>query len=274
MATLSNTTMTLLDWAKNQSPDGTISTVIELLSQKNQILDDMLWMEGNLATGHRTTQRTGLPTSYWRKINAGVPASTSTEVQVDEGTGMLEAYNEVDQALANLGGNPNQVRFNKAKSHMEGMSQEMAATLFYGASTAPEEFVGLSPRYNDLSASNGENIIDAGGTGSDNSSIWLIGWGDETVSGIFPKGSNAGLTHRDLGEVTIENANGVTGDRMEAYRDHFKWDAGIALSDWRYCVRIANIDISVLVGDPAAATTDLIDLMVSAIHAVPDIGSA
>ena len=54
---------------------------------------------------------------------------------------------------------------------------------------------------------------------------------------------------------------------MQAYREHFKWQMGIALRDWRYCVRIPNIDISNLVGKTSAA--DLIELMISAIHCIP-----
>jgi hypothetical protein len=38
-----------------------LMTIVEMLSQVNEILDDMLWVEGNLPTGHKTTVRTGLP---------------------------------------------------------------------------------------------------------------------------------------------------------------------------------------------------------------------
>jgi hypothetical protein len=141
------------------------------------------------------------------------------------------------------------------------MNQEFAATLFYGdESTAPEEFTGLAPRYNSLSAANGDNIIAGGGSGSDNASIWLICWSPQTIHGIIPKGSKAGIQQRDLGEVTIEDADGSNG-RMQAFRTHYRWDVGLTVRDWRYAVRIANIDRSELLVAATGSSADLNDLM-------------
>ena len=92
MATLASGALTLADWAKRLDPDGKVPVVAELLSQSNEILEDAVFMEGNLPTGHRTVIRTGLPTAYWRSINQGIPTSKSTTVQVDESVGMLESY--------------------------------------------------------------------------------------------------------------------------------------------------------------------------------------
>jgi hypothetical protein len=151
------------------------------------------------------------------------------------------------------------------------MNQEMASTVFYGnQGLAPEEFTGLSIRYSSTSAANGQNIISGSGAGADNSSIWLVCWGAQTVHGIFPKGSKAGLIHEDLGEVTVETSSGIAGTRMRAFQDHWQWKCGLALKDWRYSVRIPNIDISNLVAKSSAA--DLIELMIKAIHRIPSMG--
>lgn len=270
MAALSTTMPTLLDMAKAVEPDGKIAKVAELLSQTNELLDDMVWVQGNLPTGHRTTVRTGLPTVAWRLINAGTLPSKSTRAQIDEQCGMLDAWGEVDCALAELNGNTAEWRLSEAMAFIEAMNQEMAQTLFYGNSgTAPEEFTGLSIRYSSLSAANARCIVNGGGSQSDNSSIWLIVWGPNTVHGIVPKGSTAGLSHEDKGKVTTENAAGVTGARMDVYRDHWEWKAGLALRDWRYACRIANIDISNLVAESSNA--DLIKLMTKATHRVQDL---
>lgn len=265
MATLAANVLTLADWAKRLDPDGKTSDIVELLSQTNDILPDMMWMEGNLPTGHRTTVRTGLPTPAWRLLNQGVQPSKSTSAQIDEACGMLEAWSEVDKDLAMLNGNTSSFRLSEAQAFVEAMNQEFAQTLFYGNSgTAPEEFTGLSARYSSLSAANGQNIVDGGGTGSDNSSIWLVIWGGQTVHGIFPKGSMAGLVHEDIGETTVEVTAGIVGSRMRAYQDRWQWKCGIALKDWRYVVRIPNIDISNLIAKSSAA--DLFDLMIKALH--------
>jgi hypothetical protein len=270
MATLAANNPTLLDVAKRLDPDGKIASIVEILNATNPVLDDLTFVEGNLPTGHRTTIRTGLPTPTWRKLYGGVQPTKSTTVQVTDSAGMLEAYAEVDKALADLNGNTAAFRLSEDASHIEGMGQKMAQTLFYGnEGTEPEAFTGLAPRYNLKSAENGDNIIDAGGTGSDNTSIWLCVWGNQTGHGIYPKGSLGGLQMSDKGQVTVENVDGA-GGRMEAYRTHYRWDAGLTIRDWRYFVRIANVDLSDL--DTIANTKNIINWMIQASERIPELG--
>jgi hypothetical protein len=272
MAVLSTSALTLADIAKRLDPNGKPARIIELLSQRNDVLTDMVWVEGNLPTGMRTTVRTGLPAVAWRLLNQGVAPSKSVTAQMDEQCGMLEAYSEVDKDLAELNGNTAEYRLQEAKAFLEAMNQEFTQTLFYGnAGVAPEEFTGLAARYSTLNPNtpSSQNVLSGGGTGSDNSSIYLIVWSDSTVHGIYPKGSQAGLVHEDIGLTTVEVSTGVGGNRMRAYLDRWQWKCGIALRDWRYVVRIANIDISNLVSKTSAA--DLIELMIRALHRIPNL---
>ena len=270
MAALAANNPTLLDVAKRLDPDGKIAAIVEILNATDPVLDDLTFVEGNLPTGHRTTIRTGLPTPTWRKLYGGVQPTKSTTVQVTDSCGMLEAYAEVDKALADLNGNTAAFRLSEDAAHIEAMGQEMASTLFYGnEGTEPEAFTGLAPRYNSKSAQNADNIIDAGGTGSDNTSIWLCVWGPQTGFGIYPKGSTAGLQMTDKGQVTVENVDG-NGGRMEAYRTHYRWDAGLTIRDWRYFVRIANIDVSDL--DTVSNTKNIINWMIQASERIPELG--
>jgi hypothetical protein len=270
MATLGNNVRTLQDWAKDLDPDGSVAAVIEMMSKHDPILEDMFWREGNLPTGDRITTRVGLPTVYWRSINQGIPPSKSKKTQATEGVGMLEAWSETDQELAELGGHINEARASESKSFIEAMTQEHSSTLFYGnASISPEEFTGLSVRYSSLSANNAQNIVVGGGSDVDNTSIWLIVWGEDTIHGIFPKGSTAGLEHEDLGLVTVEVTAGIAGNRMRAYQDHYRWKTGISLKDWRFVVRIPNIDVSALVAESSAA--NLTKLMIKAVHRIPNL---
>jgi hypothetical protein len=271
MATLAANNPTLIDVSKRLDPDGKIDTIVELLAQSNEVLTDMSWVEGNLPTGHKTTVRTGLPTPTWRKLYGGVQPTKSTTAQITDSCGMLEAYAEVDKALADLNGNSAAFRLSEDAAHIEAMAQEHAQTLFYGnEGSEPEAFTGLAPRYNSLSAQNTDNIIDAfSGSGGDLTSIWLCVWGPQTGFGIYPKGSQGGLQMSDKGQVTIENVDG-SGGRMEGYRTHYRWDAGLVVRDWRYFVRIANIDISEL--GTIANTKNLINWMVQATERVPSFG--
>ncbi len=275
MAALSTQFPTLLDLAKISDPDGKIATVVEILNQENAILEDMVWLEGNLPTGHRTTIRTGIPAPTWRKLYSGVQPNKSTTIQVTDNCGMLEAYAEVDKALADLNGNSAQWRLSEDRAHIEGMYQELASTLIFGNDSVDEaEFTGLAARFNSTTAANAENIIVGGSAGgqTDNNSIWLVAWGPNTVHGIIPKGSKAGLQVTDKGQVTIEDASGGSNTgRMEAYRTHYRWDCGLSVRDWRYVVRIPNIDKSLL-ATSVGSGADLPDLMYQAMRRLPSMG--
>ena len=270
MATLTNTNPTLADLTSRMTASGEIDpNIVEMLKETNEILDDMTVIEANGFTEHKTTIRSGLPTGTWRKLNYGVQPEKSRTVSVKDSLGMLETYAEIDAALAKLNGNSAAWRLSEDRAFIEGMNQTMAQTLFYGDSSLdPEKFMGLAPRYSSLSAENGQNIIDAGGTGSDNASIWLAVWGPNTLHSIFPKGSAAGLQSQDLGQQTLTDA---AGGRYEGFRTHYKWDLGLTLRDWRYVVRIANVDVSDLTKN-AGSGADLIDLMTQAVELLPNTG--
>ena len=273
MATLSNSNLTLADWAKRSDPDGRVPIVAELLSQSNEILDDCVFKEGNLPTGERVVIRTGLPGVYWRALNQGIPSTKSTTAQIDEACGILEARSEVDKDLAMLNGNTAQFRLSEDTAFLEAMNQTQAETMFYGnPGTDPKKFLGLAPRYGDLSADNAVNILNAGGSGSDNASVYLVVWGDNTVYCPFPKGSKAGLTHEDLGEQTVYNSDGT---RLQAFATRYQWKNGLVVKDWRYVVRICNIDISDLLGSSSTqastASTALVKLMARALYRIPNM---
>lgn len=266
MATIGNTVLTLADHAKTFGPNNKVARIIEMLAQRNGILEDVMFREGNLPTGHRTTLRNGLPSVFWKNYNMGVPVSKALNITVDEKCGMMEAWSEVDEDLANLEKDVNNFRLSQARAFIQAMGIEMASTMFYGNSALdPEQFDGLTIRYSDaLNANNKRNIINGGGTtNGQQTSIWLIVHGEDTFHGIFPQGSPVGLKHIDKGLQTIDFAGEGLGTRkMVVYQDQFKWHGGIALRDWRYVVRIANID--------TVTYPSLPELLIQALHAVED----
>ena len=259
----------LADLAKNMDPDGKPARIIEMLSQRNPILDDWVMMEGNLPTGERATMRVGLPEPSFRRLNSGVPNTKSSEAQVDFTCAMLEDFSQVDCKLAALSGDVGAYRMRKAKAHVQGFGIKAARTLFYGDETVnPDEFTGLAHYFSDLSAENADNIIDGGGTGSDNMSVWLIAWHEDVCHGIYPKGSMAGLSHEDLGKDVVQDSN---GNNFTAFRDHWMWDLGLALKDWRYVSRGCNIDVSNLTKDASGSSADLNDMLTSMISRVESL---
>lgn len=268
MSTVGKSNPTLADVAARTDKDGKIEMIVEMLKQTNELLEDMTWIEANNGTNHKTTIRSGLPSVTWRLLNYGVQPSKSRSVQIQDTCGMLEGYAEVDKALADLNGNTAAFRMSEDQGFIQAMNHSLASKLVYGnTETDPEQIMGLAPRYSNLSAENGENIISGSGTGSDNTSIWIVTWGPNTCHGIYPKGSKAGLSHKDLGEVTLEDA---AGGYYQGYRTHYKWDCGLTLRDWRATARIANIDVSELAdaGETGFDGANLPNLLIKAYNKV------
>ena len=89
-----------------------------------------------------------------------------------------------------------------------------------------------------------------------------------TVHGIYPKGSSAGLKSEDLGRTTLKDND---GGRFEGYRSHYQWKMGMVVRDWRYIVRVANVELALL--DDPTAQTALYHAMIKARYTTPNPGS-
>lgn len=265
MGILTSTMPTLIDKFSREDRTQKIMKIVELMAKQNDILMDAEYMECNDGSKHKTTMRSGIPEPTWRMFNQGVQPSKSTTVPVLDTTGMMEDYGLVDKALADLSGNEAAFRASENLGKLQGFNNKASRYMFYGnTQTEPQAFLGLSPRYNSLAAESGRNIVDAGGTGSTNTSIWIVTWGELTTHLLYPKGSVAGFQHRNLGEDTVKDD---VGGEFQAYRDHFKWDIGMSVRDWRANVRVANIDVTQLTKD-ASAGADLIDRLITAYYLV------
>jgi hypothetical protein len=258
MATLGSTFFDLIDLYKLQEENRQIATVIELLKENNAFLDDAIAMECNQGVSHRTTIRTGLPTVTWGKFYQGISQDKGTTAQVDDTTGFVEHLSTVDQRLLDISNNPNAVRLSEANAALEAISQEVASKLIYGDDNLnPEQFTGFAPRFADLAAANGGQIVDGGGTGADNTSIWMVTWGDNQCHMLYPSGTQAGVKREDKGDQrTVDGSGNPYYVREELFCQH----AGLSVRDWRYVSRIANIDVSNL----QAGSVDIYALMRSA----------
>lgn len=273
MAVIGAANPTIHDFEQRMDSDRKIAKIVELLNDTNEILTDMTFLEANEGTKHTTTIRTGLPGVTWRLLNYGVAPTKSRTAQVTENTANLEAYAQVDKLLADLHNNVADFRLSEDVAFLEAMNQEMATTTWYGDSSSPEKFVGFAARYDVAPVTDdpdvlGYNVIEGGGSGSDNTSIWLIVWGPNTVHGIFPEGTTSGFQHQDQGEDRVVDAN---GNYYQAYVSHYMWRIGLVVRDWRYVVRIANIDWSAAITATSAA--DLVTLMIRAIERVRSISA-
>ena len=278
MAVQASGVATLMDVLSEMDPGGRQLDIAEVLTQQNPILEDMHWEEGNKVTGHMDGVRTVLPTPSFRALNAGVPVTKAGSTTIEETASLLEDFSQVDRELAILSGNVDQYRLKQARPHVIGMGHKQAQTLFYGnAATNPLEYTGFAPRFNTLSTTTNKaaaNVINAGGSGSALRSIWLVGWGPDSVFGFYPKGTKGGLDHEDATNASGPGEHGfpaatvlqdASGNMYMGYRDHWVWRCGLFVKDWRFVVRIANIDPTALTLTGASGPK-LQDLMIQAVN--------
>lgn len=252
----------LVDILTRTDPNGNISQIIELASLINPIIEDAVYTECNDGTKHQHVIRTGIPEPAWRRYNSGIKQVKTTTAKVVDTTGMSAAYLNVDAALARLNGNEANYRASEMVGVVEGFSQFIARNLFYGSTdTTPDGFMGLSPRFDDPTVASGRQLINAGGTGSTNTSIWFVTWGPRATTLLYPKGSAVGLARKDMGERLAPAPDG--SGEMVVLTDYLTWDIGMAVQDWRGNARICNINVPTLTKD-AASGADLLDLMIDA----------
>ena len=277
MAVIGNTQLTLLDHAKRVDPDGKIgvSTIVEMMNRVNAVTSDMTTIEGNTTTGHLTTLRTGLPAIAWRQLNVGVQRSKSTTKQIHFTAGLLEGMSAVDERLVEMASDGPALRLSEVMPFMEAMGQTIASTIFYGDTRVnPDRFTGLSAYFSNMNAAyqmspdaeqnpsatlpdSGRNVFDAStnsqgetfgtpGNGH-NTSMWLVCWGGQGkgITSFFPKGTNAGIVHKDKGLWLIDDGR-ATSASYWAWIDQYKAQLGLAVEDWRQAARLCNIDVEAL----------------------------
>ena len=252
--------LTLADRFKRTENGKIAAEIIEMMTDTNDVLRDANALQCNDGTSHITTIRTGLPSAVFRTLYGFVPTSKSTTEQVKDTTGMLETYSIIDVDLVEKSENPKTFRLSESSAFIEAMNQKLQETIFYGSiKENAAAFDGLAVRYSKKSNDDkkiGSNIIDAGGTGSDNTSVWFVTWGDLHTSLLYPQGSTAGIQHKDDGILTETSS---TGGKRKVYQNHYKMDVGLSVRDWRSTCRIANISISDLATSNAADIESLLN---------------
>lgn len=267
MATITPGAFTYGEWGLRHDKDGKVSTLVNMLSQANGTIDDMLTVECQSGNAFEYTQVVKLPTPSRRVYNSGVARTQGGVAKLVATCSQYADWATIDKDLAELGGTLSELRTQEVQLHMQGLAQQLASDMFYAnRATDPTQFTGFANIYNTVSSATSaiaKNVIDCGGTGSTNTSLWLINWGPKAIHMIFPKGTMAGMEHRDMGMLPIPDA---VGNEFIAYRDWLSWKIGLAIHDWRQAVRACNIDVSLLNGGSAA---NLITILAKMIHRLP-----
>lgn len=257
---------TLSDLQKQLNPDGSIAAVMETLNESNPIMEDIKWVEGDLPIGNKTTIRASLPSPSIRRINRGTAPTKGTVKQIIDVCMHLEDRSCVDVELLAGKPNPEQYRASEDAAHVEGMGQYVARQFLYGSlDDDPDTFNGIMTRYNTLAGDKGTpgyQVIPAGTAGEDtNASIYFVDWGDQRVTGIYPKGTTVGLKQEDLSEGDVYDADGKP---YRALQTLYSWKVGLAVHNVRSIVRVCNIDMTKLASMTDAQQKKLLDQFIYA----------
>jgi len=257
MATIGNSFRGIIDHYTSTGRNGEVLPVIEALHRANPLMQDAYTIEANDGTGHISRIRTGLGEVAWGQLYKGIIQSKTTSAQVRDTTGFVERMSTIDTRYLDLVKNPAAERLDEANAALEAISQDVQTNFFYAdTATTPERFKGVAARYNSISNGGAASaqIVDGGGTGSDNTSIWIVGWGPQGTGLIHPEGTTAGIQRKDMG---VQRVMDELNRPYFAKEEYFRQDVGVKIGDWRQNVRIANIDMS----DVKAGTVDLFALL-------------
>jgi hypothetical protein len=266
MATLGQSYLNLIDMLRTQNDPN--AEVVEVLNRLSPIARNTFTLEANQGTSHLHSIRTGLPTVTWGRLYQGIPQSKTGRTAVTDTTGFVEGLSSVDERLLEISKNPAALRMQEGEGFMEAMVQEAETGIFYhDVLTTPEKFKGLAARYNSTTGSAiSRQVVSAGGVGSDNTSVWFVTWSEKATHLIHPQGTSGGITRQDMGRQRVLDAS---NNPYYVKEELFRWHLGVAVRDWRYNARIANIDVSDLI----AGTVDIYKFMRSAVYRLQGIYS-
>lgn len=275
MAALGIDYLTLMDAKKML--DKEIGDVAEVLAKAVPIVNDIPYVAMNKKVKHVVALRSDLPSVYYRKANQPIPASKTTIEEREFVAAHFESKAVMDEAVAEYGGKDRigVNRWNQAEGHIQANAHELADLILYGS---PEEdhrqVPGIAHILSTLNPAEptSKQIIDAGGSGLDLTSIYFVSWGKKKVYGVFEEGTQAGLRRvdRSPGNMRVQIAGtteaGGTGWYW-GYEENFMVDHGLVVEDYRALARVANIDVSDLKVPADAA--NLLKLMTRALYRIP-----
>jgi hypothetical protein len=234
--------------------------IIELLRMTNQMLIDVPARQANNGTMNTTMQRMTMPAGEHRIYNQGVgKVATQTRV-ISERTANLAAYSDVDKDMADHSGDVAATRQSEAISIVKGMGLIQGRTLIYGQDSKAEEFSGLFEQRNSL---DDRNVVNAGGTGNNLTSIYVVAIGPDLFHLIYPRGSSTiGIERADRGVVDVPDPSDPS-KRMPVYSEYFEAHYGLSIRAPDAVKRICNIPAS-MSGD------DLVDIILDTRRRMPE----
>ena len=256
------TPMTLLDLRSSvQTVDGGIVRVAEILVEENEALADIPWVAGNLLTGDIHYKRTAMPFAHRRNINQGVKASVSKKEAETDTCIEIVSRSVVDMGELDIAPDAGTYLALEARPHIAVMGETAVRTIFHGDEAGG--ILGLRTRYNKIASApkdRARQIIDAGGTGTKLTSVYIVKWDTQNLTGIYPKNTAMGLKTVVLTNQMVPDKD---GELFRAHVTDYSQYIGLKLRDSRFAVRVCNIDMDDMTTD-ADARKALFRLLITA----------
>lgn len=229
---------TLVELAKRTDPNGNSAELINILAERNPMLEEAHWERANDLNSHEFTQVIELPKGEFGRINKGIAYSAGRTKQVVEPIcEIAEAYC-VDDRLLKKAPSPQEYLAQEAALHVEGMGQTAHATLLYGnRGTNPDAINGFMTRYNSLSMT--DSVTNNGGSGADVASILVVNWGRDSAYLAYPREFGDFLVEKGPSDQWIQPAAG-TG----YWGKVITWsiNMGLCIANPKNVQRICNIE--------------------------------
>jgi len=277
MATLGSRYITFRDILSGRTPNGFVDKdIVEMMAQENPVLQDVLWKQCAKGREDYVTIRTGMPEAVLRAFYEGWTGSKTSKMQVTNACCTVTTGLEFDWRLYEQDKDKAAFLADEQRAHSSVLGDKVASLLFYGdTETSPKGINGFAKTFSTYGAISGSGMatddtkaafycFNAGKgaeAGSDADSIarrslFLIGWGARSAHGIYPEGASAGIKIDTLECQTVKQSD---GSNLKMGLQEMNWEAGLNIRDFRYCGRVANINI---MSDPMAGDTPDVSLLV------------
>ena len=270
MATLGTRYITFRDLLSGRTPNGFVDReIVEMMAQENPVLQDVMWKQCNKGREDFVTIRTGMPEAVLRSFYEGFKGSKTSKKQVTNACCTATTGIEFDWRLYEADKDKAAFLADEQRANSSTLGDKVASLLIYGDSDKdPKGINGFCRTYGEYGAVTGATMqtddrkasfycfnagkgAEAGSTASTiaRRSIILVGWGQRSVHGIYPQGTSAGIK---IGQLKSQFVDDGDGKRLEMGLQEMNWDAGLNIRDFRFCGRVANINI---MSDPEDANT-------------------
>ena len=250
--------LTYLDFLKGLDPKGKFDhRVINLAVRSTEMLDDITVVEANNGTALETTFRTEVPKPVWTQYYDGIPSNKGSKAKLKVTCGSMATKIVVAKKLYDDAKDKDSVIYDEIQSAQDGMKLAMGEMLVYGRlSDNPLGFNGIFKHYDKIGSETADDtrsehyVFDAFGVAggasaaseSNLGSIALVGWAPHTITCFHAEDHNQGgieITPKRVTDVPDPNKGGDA--TYEAYSQYIYWQLGLAVRDFRYGGRIANI---------------------------------